>query len=167
MNPFHIVNRLRPYSDKGANALLDRLIIPGLIPLARHLKVRVETADDDRCVLSMPVNRRTRNHLNSMYFGAQMTLIDLTVGVLLFQRFPPGPFGGVIKRVETDFRIKAKGLIRCQCQMDLATIDKLEQVRHNDNGKSEAWLAVELFDKNKKLVSSARVLVAIKRFGNT
>lgn len=166
MNPFKIVNRLRPYSDKGANALLDRLIIPSLIPLARRLKLRVLVADDDRCVLSMPVNKRSRNHLGSMYFGAQMTLIDLTVGVLLFQRFPPGPFGGVIKRVETDFKIKAKGLISCTCQMDLATIDALEEVRHNVSGKSEAWLPVKLRDDKNQLVSEGRVLVAIKRFGN-
>ena len=164
INPFAIVGRVRPYSPKGANALLDRLIIPSLIPLARHLKVRVEASDDSLCVLSMPVSRRTRNHLGSMYFGAQMTLIDLTVGVLLFQRFPPGPFGGVIKRVETDFQIKAKGLIRCVCKLDVETLDTLEAVRSNDSAKAEAWVPVFLEDSLGQRVTQARVLVALKRF---
>ncbi|MFH1807376.1 MAG: DUF4442 domain-containing protein [Pseudomonadota bacterium] len=164
MDPFTVVNHIRRHSPLVANRLLDRLIVPRIIPLARGLKLKVEESTDLRCVLSMPVSKRSRNHLGTMYFGAQMTLIDLTVGVLLFQRFPMGPFGGVIKRVETNFLIKAKGTIHCTCELDVATIDHLEAVRTSESGKVEGWVPFKLVDEKQQVVTDGRVQVAIKRF---
>jgi acyl-coenzyme A thioesterase PaaI-like protein len=161
--PFDIANGLRRVSPTASRKLLD-FVIPRIIPLAKGLDVQVAELTDTRCVLLLPGRRRTRNHLGTMYFGAQMTLIDLTVGVILFSRFPPGPFGGVIKRVETDFLVKARGSIRGVCDIPLDTVDALEQVRVNSGGKVEAWVPVELIDPTGTVVTRANVLVAVKRF---
>lgn len=163
MNAFDIVARVREISPLAANALLNRAI-PLIIPLASGLRVKVVENTERRCVLTMPVFRRTRNHLHAMYFGAQMTLADLTVGVLLFQHYPPGPYGGVIKSVQADFRAKGKGLIRCICELPDEVHRTLEQVRDNDSGKVEAWVPLELRDGRDQLVTEVRFLVAIKRF---
>lgn len=163
MNAFDIIDRIHRVSPYAARAVYARLV-PRLIPMAAGLKVRIRELTDMRCELTMPATRRSRNHLGTMYFGAQMTLIDLTVGVLAFRRFPPGPFGGVIKRVEADFRVKAKGTMRCVCEAPVEAIDALEQVRTNDSGKAEAWLPVQLLDRAGAVVTEARVLVAVKRF---
>jgi len=163
MNAFDIIDRIHRVSPYAARAVYARLV-PRLIPLSAGLKVRIRQLSDTRCELTMPATRRSRNHLGTMYFGAQMTLIDLAVGVLAFRRFPPGPFGGVIKRVETDFRAKAKGTIRCVVEAPLDVIDALEQVRTNDSGKAEAWLPAQLYDRAGTVVTEARVLVAVKRF---
>ena len=163
MNAFDLIEKIRDISPTAANMVTNQLI-PHLIPLSRGLDVRVQEISDTRCVLTMPLIKRTRNHLGSMYFGAQMTLADLTVGLVLFRRFPPGPFGGVIKRVEADFRIKAKGLIRCVCELPPEVIDHLEQVRHSDEGKAEAWVPLTLVDPQDQVVTELRFLVAVKRF---
>lgn len=162
-NVFDLLGRVRRRSPKIANRLMDRLLTQ-LIPLVRGLDVRVLELNDLRCVLSMPLRKRTRNHVGSMYFGAQMTLADLTVGALAFSRFPPGPFGGLIKRVEADFLVKAKGTIRCVCEPPLEVLDALERVRDDPSGRSEAWVPLSLLDRDDQVVTKVRFLVALKRF---
>lgn len=160
---FNVIEKIREISPIAANIATTHLL-PRIIPLAKGLDVRVHEVTDNRCELSMPVKKRTRNHLNTMYFGAQMTLADLTVGVLLFRRFPPGPFGGVIKKVEADFKAKAKGTIRCICEISTDLIDVLEQARTNVEGKAEAWIPLQLVDEKDNTVTDVRFLVAVKRF---
>jgi acyl-coenzyme A thioesterase PaaI-like protein len=162
MGVFDLVSRVREHSPTAANLLLD-LTIPTLIPLASGLRVRVRAWSPDRCELTMPVSRRSRNHLGSLYFGAQMTLADLAAGVLLFPQFPPGPFAGVIKRVEADFRAKAKGLIRCVATYPADARATLEAVRTSESGKAEAWVPIELFDPRDRVVTEVRFLVALRR----
>lgn len=163
MQVFDLLTRVREISPAASRALLGK-VIPTIIPLADGMRIRVEDWTPARCVLSMPVIKRTRNHLGAMYFGAQMTLADLTVGVLLFQRYPMGPYGGVIKSVEADFHAKAKGRITCVAELSDETARVLDAVRTNESGKSEAWIPMTLSDPEGTVVTAVRTLVAIKRF---
>lgn len=45
---------------------------------------RVETMDYERCVVRIPLRRRTRNHLKSMYFGALCVGADVAGGLMAF-----------------------------------------------------------------------------------
>ena len=38
--------------------------------------------DDEMCIVKIPLNRRTKNHLNSMYFGVLATGADLAGGLV-------------------------------------------------------------------------------------
>lgn len=162
-NVFDLINRVREVSPTAANALLDRTI-PLIIPLAGGLSVRVREVTDRRAVLTMPLKRKTKNHLGSMYFGAQMTLADLTAGVLLFSLFPPGPYGGLISRVEADFVAKGKDDLRCTCDLDDETAAAFEAVRVNESGKASGWIPLTLTDPHGKVVTRVRFLGALKRF---
>jgi acyl-coenzyme A thioesterase PaaI-like protein len=163
INAFDLVERVRVYSPQVANILLSRAI-PLMIPLAHGLRVSVVEVTDTRAELFMPLRRRARNHVGSMYFGAQMTLADLAAGVLIFRRFPPGPYGALIKRVEADFLAKAKTGLRCICSVDEEASAAFEQVRTSAEGKAEAWLPLELRDTDGKLVTRVRFLGALRRF---
>ncbi len=163
INAFELIERVRDHSPHAADALIGQLI-PWMIPLSGGLGVRVREVTDSRCELSMPLKRKTRNHVGSMYFGAQMTLADLTVGVLLFRRFPPGPFGGLIKRIEADFLAKAKGNIRCVATLPEDVDRTFEQVRTSPEGKAEGWIPIELIDPEGTVVTRVKVLGALKRF---
>jgi hypothetical protein len=93
-----------------------------------------------------------------------MTLADLTAGILIFRRFPPGPYGALIKRVEADFLAKAKTALRCICSVNEEASVAFEQVRSSAEGKAEAWLDLELRDESDKLVTQVRFLGALRRF---
>jgi acyl-coenzyme A thioesterase PaaI-like protein len=159
MLAFDIVRRLGAISPGAANALMSHAL-PTIIPLTSGLGMRV--VEDTRAVGTLPLKHRTRNHVGSMYFGAQMTLAEITMGMLLFRLYPPGPFGMLVKRVEADFHKKAKGNIRAVCEPGPEVLQALAAV--HAEGKSEAWVPVPLTDAGGEVVTTARFLAAVKRF---
>ncbi len=52
------------------------------IPLIAAVRPRVVEMSDARCVILIPLRRRTRNHLGSMYFGALSIGADVAGGLL-------------------------------------------------------------------------------------
>lgn len=151
------------YWPAGANLLLER-VVPMLIPFTSGLGLKVVENLPERTVLSLPLKRRTRNHVGSMYFGAQVTLAEVTMGLHVFNRYPPGPYGLLVKRAEFEFLAKAKSDLRALCQPDAALIDDLRQQLSRD-GKAEAWFEVSLLDRDDSEVTRARFLAALKDFG--
>lgn len=51
------------------------------VPLIGHLKPQLLHLDEKRIVVKLPLNRRSKNHLNSMYFGALAVGADLAGGL--------------------------------------------------------------------------------------
>ncbi|WP_373047337.1 PaaI family thioesterase [Vulgatibacter sp.] len=135
-----------------------------IIPLTSGMGMKVLELSDRRAVSSLPLKRRTRNHVGSIYFGAQMTQAEITMGLLLFRHFPPGPWGMLVKRVEADFHAKAKGTLRAVCEPPAEVLAALDEARTNESGKAEGWVPVELTNESGELVAAARFLAAVKRF---
>ncbi len=159
-----ILDRLFEHSPSLAHALINR-VIPSMIPLAGGLGIRVHDCTPTRAELSLPLKKRTRNHVGAIYIGAQMTLADITSGVLIFRNFPPGPFSFLIKTAEAQFIAKGKTSLRCIAEMPEELGRSLNEVRTNDSGKAEGWLPLNLFDEQGQVVTRVRFLVAVKRFG--
>jgi hypothetical protein len=51
------------------------------VALIGYLKPRLITLTDAQIVIRLPLNRRSRNHLNSMYFGALSVGADIAGGL--------------------------------------------------------------------------------------
>ncbi|AUH71833.1 aromatic compounds catabolism [Legionella sainthelensi] len=51
------------------------------VPMIGYLKPRIIKLDDTEIIICLPLNRRSRNHLNSMYFGALSVGADLAGGL--------------------------------------------------------------------------------------
>jgi len=62
----------------------DNLLLRGIgffkIPLINFVRLKMVTRDENKCVLSMPLNRKTKNHVNSIYFACMTAGADLTAG---------------------------------------------------------------------------------------
>jgi len=56
------------------------------IPMIFWVGARIVEIDDERCVVRIPLKRRTRNHLRSMYFGVLMVGADVAGGLMAFRR---------------------------------------------------------------------------------
>ena len=52
------------------------------IPLLFYVGASITEISPERMVVKIPLRRRTKNHLNSMYFGALSAGADCAVGVL-------------------------------------------------------------------------------------
>ncbi len=55
------------------------------VPLIFSCCPRIVSFDDNRIELKIPLRRRTKNHLNSMYFGALSVGADVTGGFFAMQ----------------------------------------------------------------------------------
>lgn len=156
------LDRVRAKSPRAANFLLSQAV-PRIIPSAAGLGLQVEALSDERSQASLPLKRRTKNHVGSVYFGAQMTLMEITMGLVLFRHFPPGPFGMLVNRVEADFHAKAKGAVRAVCE----PAEAVAEIRRalESGPKAEAWVTVRLLDaRDDKPITTARFLAAVRRF---
>lgn len=52
------------------------------VPMIFYLRPRVEELGDERAIVRVPLSRRARNHLGSMYFGALTTAADMVPGMM-------------------------------------------------------------------------------------
>ena len=50
------------------------------IPLVNFVGLKMVKRDENQCTLSMPLNRKTKNHVNSVYFACMTAGADLTAG---------------------------------------------------------------------------------------
>jgi acyl-coenzyme A thioesterase PaaI-like protein len=55
------------------------------VPMIFWTRASLTELTDDRCVVTLPLKRRNRNHLGSMYFGALAVGADCAGGLLAFQ----------------------------------------------------------------------------------
>ncbi|MBF5043006.1 DUF4442 domain-containing protein [Aggregicoccus sp. 17bor-14] len=156
------LDRVRAVSPRAANLLLSTAV-PQVIPSAAGLGLRVEELSDARARASLPLKRRTKNHVGSVYFGAQMTLMEITMGLVLFRHFPPGPFGMLVNRVEADFHAKAKGRVVAVCEPG-ESVSAISRALA-DSGRAEVWVTVRLLDAaDERPITTARFLAAVRKF---
>jgi acyl-coenzyme A thioesterase PaaI-like protein len=73
-------NMGRLVSETLRDTLLVRLFGLWKVPLIGYARPSVRYVDDERVEILIPLRRRTKNHLGSMYFGALMIGADLAAG---------------------------------------------------------------------------------------
>jgi len=133
------------------------------IPLLGYTGVKLVEIDDTKAVVSIKLKRRTRNHLNSMYFGALAVGADVAGGVHAFyfaqlqNKKVKFAFKGMscefIKRAESDctFISKDGKKIENAILKSIATGDRVNENTH-----------VDVFDANNELVATFEMIVSVK-----
>jgi acyl-coenzyme A thioesterase PaaI-like protein len=88
------------------------------VPMLLFLGPQVEAADDERCVVSIRLRWRSRNHVGSMYFGALCAGADLAGGFLaarlIRERHPKVVL--IFADVRAEFLKRADGDVRFTCR---------------------------------------------------
>ncbi|XXF78949.1 YiiD C-terminal domain-containing protein [Myxococcaceae bacterium GXIMD 01537] len=154
--------KLRKHSPGAANLAITAAIRQ-VVPLAASMAIRVDELTDTRTQLSMPRRWRVKNHLGDIYFGAEMTLMELTMAALLLKRFPLGEFNILVKRVESDFVARAKTRVHAVCEPPADLLTTLEEGLREKGSKAEAWVPVQLLGEDNAVVCSARFLASLKK----
>ena len=87
------------------------------IPLIFFVKPRIIELNQTKCVIKIPLRRRTRNHLKSLYFGALAVGADLASGLLAMQMIDRSDhkISLVFKDMQADFlkRVDADAIFTC------------------------------------------------------
>lgn len=103
-------------SLKEANSFLWKF---GLlkVPMIFFLRPKVIEIDDNHAVVKIRLSRRSKNHLNSMYFGALCVGADITGGILLvkFMAEHKINFSFVFKDVKGEFLKRPESDVHFSC----------------------------------------------------
>jgi acyl-coenzyme A thioesterase PaaI-like protein len=89
------------------------------IPMLHFVRPSVVELTDDRCVVKIPFNRRTKNHLNSMYFAALAAGADCAGGLIamrLIQKDQDGKMSLIFKDFKAEFLKRAHGDTHFICE---------------------------------------------------
>ena len=112
---------------KKAN-LLIRMFGFKQIPLIYYCGLSVEEFDEQRCVVSIPLNGRTKNHLGSMYFGALAVGADVAGGLAAFNYLLTSnkDVSVVFKDVNGAFLKRPDGTVHFACEQVKEVIEMME-----------------------------------------
>ncbi len=107
------------------------------IPLIYYTGVKVVELNDERLEVVVPLNKRTRNHLNCMYFGALAIGADVAGGLLpfLYMQRNKKKMSVVFKDMKADFIRRAEGDVQFTCAQNPAINDMISRIE--SSGKRE------------------------------
>lgn len=76
----------KPVAEVPISRIRNKLFLLGLfkIPMIGFVKPKLVAIDDESVEVRIRLRRRTRNHLNSMYFGALAVGADIAAGIHVF-----------------------------------------------------------------------------------
>lgn len=80
------------------------------VPVIGYLRPRLVEINDQRVVVCIPLRRRSKNHLNSLYFGAFAAGADIAGGLHGYwhAQKAPGRLSLAFKRFEAEFLRRAE-----------------------------------------------------------
>lgn len=94
-----------------------------------YVRPKLVHVDDERVEVMIPLTRRTKNHLGSMYFGALSVGADVAGGFLAMRRIQqaPRPVSFVFQDVRGEFLRRPTGNVHFQCEDGKAVQRIVEQ----------------------------------------
>lgn len=107
------------------------------IPLIAWVRPSVLELTEERCEIRVPLSRRTRNHLGSMYFGALCTGADAAaalIGLKVSQGLG-GKIAVIFKDVRAEFLKRAEADVHFSCGQGREIRQLLEKA--NASGERE------------------------------
>lgn len=124
---------LKHLPKKWRDTLLLRIFGCLKVPMIGYLSPRVLHLDTDRCEVLIPLSRRAKNHLSSMYFGALCVGADCAGGLIAFEEASKSTVpvnivfksirGDFLKRPQTDVHFVCKDGQKARELIEMAVID--------------------------------------------
>ena len=116
-------------AEKTRATLTLRLFGLARIPLLFYVGVSVKEISPERMVIRIPLRRRTKNHLGSMYFGALCIGADCAPGAFAMYliRQQPVPISMVFKEFHAEFLKRAEGDVDFICDQGKEVADLVAQ----------------------------------------
>ena len=99
------------------------------IRLISYVRPRVVDLTGERCEIVVPLSRRTRNHLRSMYFGALCTGADTAAALaaLRASRKAGGRVAVIFKDMQAEFVKRAEADVHFACEQGREISELIEK----------------------------------------
>jgi acyl-coenzyme A thioesterase PaaI-like protein len=124
----------RLISDETRATIWLRLFGLTSVPMLAYVRPSVVAISANRVVVRIPLRRRTRNHLGSMYFGALSVGADCAAGaiamhLILQQR---KPISLIFKDFDAEFLKRAEGDVDFCCEQGVEIAELVAQAAASD-----------------------------------
>lgn len=130
------------------------------IPMIGYTRPKVLVLNDEQLVIEIKLSRRTKNHLQSMYFGALMVGVDLAAGMhaVYFSEKLNCKISLAFKSVQAEFLKRAEGTVQFKMNEGnkvraIINTSMIEKRRVNDFLEIEMYVGVEMIAKAKMELS--------------
>ena len=92
------------------------------VPLILYCRPKVVNVSESKLEIKIKLNRRTKNHLNSMYFGVLSVGADVTGGFLAMKLIQESKsnIALIFKDFHADFLKRAEGVVHFFCEDGIA-----------------------------------------------
>ena len=136
------------------------------IPLLYYCRPRVLDINDDKVSILIPFNRRSKNHLGSMYFGALAIGADISGGYLALHHINKKKCNVklIFKDFQAEFYKRAEGDVHFICEQGNEIKNLVEKVTQSKQ-RSEMVVNVKAYvpDKFKEEpVASFKLTLSLK-----
>jgi acyl-coenzyme A thioesterase PaaI-like protein len=137
------------------------------IPMIWFVAPRVIDVSLEHTEIVIPLNRRTQNHLGSMYFGSLAVGADLAGGLLFMNLASESRIktSFVFKDMTAQFLKRADGDVHFVCKSGQAVKDLVERVK-NSNERHETTLDIKATVPSKygqEAVANFTLTLSVKR----
>jgi acyl-coenzyme A thioesterase PaaI-like protein len=133
------------------------------IPLIAYVKPRLIVLDDQQVKVSIRLRRRTKNHLNSMYFGALAVGADVAAGMHVFyfcDQFKVQP-AFAFKSMKAEFLKRAESNVTFRCE-EGELIRQMVEAAIDSKERQNRMVQVKAFDLQHEMVASFEMEVSLK-----
>ena len=140
------------------------------IPLLASVRPSVVELSETRCVVRIPLRRRTRNHLGSMYFGALAIGADCAGGLLAMDQIKRsgGNISLVFKSFQATFLKRPESDVYFICEAGQSIRDQVRRALDSEARITEPMAiqaAVRLVDGTFEPVADFTLELSLKRKG--
>jgi len=153
--------------QKMKNNLFLSLYAWTKIPLIGFCAPRVLEADENKTILKVPLNWRTKNHLGAMYFGALAIGAELCIAMLAVKKIQESGerIDFLFKDFKADFLKRAEGDVHFICEQASVVVEQIELAKTSEerlNRTMTAYAIVPSVSTTEK-VATFELTLSVKR----
>lgn len=137
------------------------------IPLIGFVGPKVLEANNQRTVLKVPLNFRTKNHLGAMYFGALAVGSELCIAMLAVKQIQESGerIDFLFKDYKANFLKRAEGDVHFICEEAQVVVDQINEAKTSEeriNRTMKAYAIVPSVSQAER-VAEFELTLSVKR----
>ncbi len=133
------------------------------IPLLFYVSPKIIEISPDSCIIKIKLRRRTKNHLNSMYFGAMAVGADVAVGLHAFylSELKKAKISLAFKSFNAEFLKRAESDVNFICEEGNKIIKMIEESKIEGKRVNE-MIDVQAINSSNEMVAKFTMELSLK-----
>ena len=133
------------------------------IPLLFYVSPKIIAISPDSCIVKIKLRRRTKNHLNSMYFGAMAVGADVAVGLHAFylSELKKAKISLAFKSFNAEFLKRAESDVNFICEEGNKIIKMIEESMIEGKRVNE-MIDVQAINSSNEMVAKFTMELSLK-----